>query len=150
MSVKRRPPASKLARPLRMSASFTPSGDVSPIHSERAAVPLTTICACEEERLATNTDCAHASASTQRPSAMPASAGIKFFIESAGLHVACFEADVHERLPLFLAHHLHRALKSGHQLVRVVHALAVTAACLDDVLEAGRRLEGGEGRAGGF
>src|SRR5467141_2621331 len=133
-----------------MSESLTPSGDVSPIHSDPAAVPLTTICACEEERLITNTDCAHAVASTKRPSPTPASAEIKFFIESAGFDVACFEADVHERLPLFVPHHLHRALESGHQLVRIVHALAVTAARLDDVLEPGRRLERGEGRPGGF
>src|SRR5205807_6245506 len=94
-SVKRRPPASKVARPLRMSASLTPSGDVSPIHSDRAAAPLISICACEGERLVTNTDCAHAPACTRRPSAIPASAQMKFFIESAGLDVACFEADVH-------------------------------------------------------
>src|SRR5882672_8368917 len=133
-----------------MSESLTPSGDVSPIHSDRAAVPLTTICACEEERLVTNTDCAHAAAATKRPSPIPASAEIKFFIESAGLDVACFEANIHERLPLFVPHHFHRPLERGHQLRRLGDALAMAAACRDDVLKAWRGLEGGEGRLGGL
>src|SRR5712692_7604773 len=133
-----------------MSESLTPSGDVSPIHSDRAAVPLTTICACEVERLVTNTDCAHAAAPTERPSPIPASAEIRFFIESAGLDVACFEADIHERLALFIAHYLHCALKRGHQLRRLGDAFAMSAACRDDVLEAGRRLQRCEGRLGGF
>src|SRR5438046_6794491 len=66
-----------------MSESVTPSGDVSPIHSERAAVPLITICACEEERLTTNTDCAHAAAATKSASPVPASAAMTVFISSS-------------------------------------------------------------------
>src|SRR5207302_4867967 len=65
-------------------------------------------------------------------------------------YIARVEADIHERLPLFGPYDLHRALESGHQLARIVHALAVTAARLDDVLEARRGLERGEGRPGGL
>src|SRR5262245_11442390 len=62
----------------------------------------------------------------------------------ARLYVAHFQADVHERLPLIFPYDFQRPLERRHQLRRLGDALAVSAACADDVLEARRGLEGGK------
>jgi len=64
----------------------------------------------------------------------------------AGLYVAYFQADVEQRLALFLPSLPSTRVQCRHELFRLAHALTVAARRLDDVLEARRGLERGEGR----
>src|SRR2546421_4350404 len=85
-----------------------------------------------------------AAAQLMQAVSMYQSPGADWRFRSARLDVACLQADVDERLALFLLHHFQRTLERRHQILRLADLLAVTAARLDHVLKARRGFQRGE------